>query len=174
MSHNISLDQPLLEQESVREILNLPTEDVNPKVSLEDILKIARSAIQFELVNCERASTELLGLRVYCTSHGSSDYGEALSIEWGQLMEELENIGDSDATDTPSIQLPIESKFLGNLGGRLEEMSTKTSSELADISMLTRFSPSATLGVGNCDKDGYIKGSNPKVSCVPVSTFPFA
>jgi hypothetical protein len=172
MSGNISLEQPFLEQESVREILNLPTEDVSPKVGLEDILKIAQSAIQSELVNCGRAPTELIGLRVYCTSHESSDYREAPSSEWGQLIKEPENISASDAKDTPSIQLPIASKFLGDLGGRLAEMSTKTSSDLANVSMLLSFSPSTTLGVGNCDKDGYIKGSRPKVPCVPPSTAP--
>jgi hypothetical protein len=172
MSGNISLAQPLIEQESVREILNLPTEDVNPKVSLEDILKIAQSAVQSELVNRGRAPAELLGLRVYCASHESSDYREAPSIEWGQLIEEPENISASDAKDTPSIQLPIESKFLGDLGGRLAEMSTKNSPDLGNVSMLLSFSPSTMLGVGNCDKDGYIKGSKPKVRCVPQSAGP--
>ena len=171
MPNGISLDQPLLEQESVREMLNLLTEEVNPKVNLEDILKVARSVIQDELVRCERAQTELLGLRVNCTSHRGSDYGEALSIEWGQLMEDLENIGASNAKDTPSVQLPIESTFLGDLGGRLEEMSSKTSSGLVNISMLLRFSPSTTTSVGGCE-NGYLKGSNPKVPCTPQSIFP--
>jgi len=164
MPRNISLDQPLLEQESVREILNLLTEEVNPRVNLEDVLKVARTIIRAELVACNCAPNELLSLRINHVVSSIESQNEVTSIEWRQLIEKVD-----DTESTSELQSPIASKFWTNLGIRIKEMSTATSLKPTDFSMLSNFSSFAAIGVDDCDADGFVPGSNPKQKCYSTS-----
>jgi hypothetical protein len=137
MPRNISLDQPLLEQQSVREMLNLRPEEVNPKVSSEDLLKIARTVIQDELIRCECDEKELLGLRIeYKTSKNSdSQTQEEFSTSWNALSSSLNSemrIMESEVQNVEDAQelavqpLPISSEFLGHLATRVNDVLVDT------------------------------------------------
>jgi hypothetical protein len=172
MLNDISLNQPLLDQHAVREMLNLG-QDKDPNVSPEDLLEIARQIIQAELVKHGYAPTELTGLRISHTDHREvGNQEKMLSREWGNLSDPTEAISAQDTDKFSPTQFPLEHQFLSNLGGRLKEITPTTTSEPDEFSMLLSFSSSAAIGVGNCDKDGNVKGVNPKVSCIPTSSGP--
>jgi hypothetical protein len=172
MQNNITLNQPLLDQPAVREKLNLG-EDNNSNVSLEDMLEVARQIIQTELIKHGYAPTELMGLRISYSDRGEvGNQEKMLSHEWGNLSSPTEAINAQDSAQLSSAQLPVDHQFLSDLGGRLKEMTPTTASESDGFSMLLNFSSSDAIGVGNCDKDGNLKGVIPKVPCLPTSGLP--
>jgi hypothetical protein len=172
MQNHITLSQPLLDQPAVRERLNLG-EGNNPTVSLEDMLEVARQIIQTELVKHGYAPTELIGLRISYGDRGEVDNQEkTLSREWESLSNPTEAINAQDSAKLPPAQLPVDHQFLSDLGGRLKEIMPTTASESDGFSMLLNFSSSDAIGVGNCDRDGNVKGVIPKVPCLPTSTKP--
>lgn len=124
MQRNISLDQPLLEQESVREMLNLLTEEVNPRVNLEDLLKIAQTIICFELVECGCNENELTGLRLHYTVINPKDENlqKTYSIEWRlpQVATD-DSLPNSEPETSINSKPPIEDKFFSRLSERIEE-----------------------------------------------------
>jgi hypothetical protein len=129
MSNDITLEQPLLKQQAVKDLLSLNSilEDINLQVSLRDTIKLARHILESELVKCGCEPAELVGLRVNYTAYGETNsQEEILSIEWERVLDKLEE--DKPTGSSPSsTKLPIQSQFLSDLGGRLKELSILTS-----------------------------------------------
>ncbi|MBH8572491.1 hypothetical protein I8752_05455 [Nostocaceae cyanobacterium CENA369] len=143
MTCRIDLNKQILEQlqrQDIRELLNLPLEQLQGKNSLEELLKAAQAAICGELVDTGYDEKELLGLRLECTlapkeSHKSENI---YSIEWPQPSQEIdsnkvklantaipiannseEELDDSKQVSSP--QLPVSIEFLKKLTKRFDE-----------------------------------------------------
>jgi hypothetical protein len=84
MESSINLDQPFLEQQFVRELLYLTTEELSPKVRLDDLLKVARVAICTELLRCGCAESDLTGLSLGYTVSNPQDetLQKTYSVDW--------------------------------------------------------------------------------------------
>jgi len=124
MVGNISLDKPLLEQQSVREMLPHLTEGVNAEVRVEDLIKIARAVIHDELVDCGCDKSELTGLKLsYTVTHPEDEsLRKVYTTEWNFPKPEVaegttENAPEAgvDADSNPPISNQVTTKLLSRL-----------------------------------------------------------
>ncbi|WP_190433262.1 hypothetical protein [Trichocoleus sp. FACHB-46] len=102
----IDLEQPLTEQESVKELLNLSEGKVG-RLGLDQLLEIAKVAIKNELVACGSSADELVGLRLEFHCFGESDEGlrETYVLEWGQKNQQKEdNPHQLEKTESEKLQ----------------------------------------------------------------------
>jgi len=135
MPCNISLNQPFLEQQSVQEMLSLPSEKADPKVSLEEWIKIAVMLIKAELADCDYDEDELLSFRLaYAVPHPTkADVKEIYDTEWktsqtqsvqasakGVESESLHDAVEGEPEDFNQT-LPVSPEFLERLVQRLHE-----------------------------------------------------
>jgi hypothetical protein len=182
MTCNISLDQPLLEQQSVREMLNLPNEDVNLQVSLENWIKIAVKLIKAELLDCSFDEDELLSFRLaYATPHPTKpDVKDIYELEWKTFqsrdiqertvkndIELNQDMAEDKPVEEFSRILPVSPDFLRRLSQRLDEGIFNSAPNLAGGSSISwnfqsssqDFGPGLTPNCdGNCriDNDIYL------------------
>jgi len=136
MPCNISLNQPLLEQQSVQEMLNFSSEEANLRVSLEDWIKIAVKLIKAELADCDCDEEELLSFRLECMApHPTQlDAKEVHAMEWKPSQLQAFQAGTTETEeelhrDTIEAEpeedfnqtLPVSPDFLRHLAQRLDE-----------------------------------------------------
>jgi hypothetical protein len=190
MALKINLGKPLFEQQSVREMLNLCSEESNLKVSLESLVKLARFIIQVELLECGRSENDLEGLRLEQVESKKSvtQARGNLFFEWKQLPDvELASKGGfktmdeeisaskeentSDARHTLKPLLPVSIEFLNNLSHRLDETVADSSSN-TNLNTFLKFksSPLFVLSQGGCCGD--VLCSDKTTHCVDKSKAP--
>jgi hypothetical protein len=136
MPCNISLDSPILDQQSVREMLNLPLEEKIAKVSLEDLMQVALKLIKSELVDCGYGEDELHTLRIAYTAKSSvnQENQEDYVLEWrsGSQQVNLEPqeavtslpdnaIESKEGQEEMDQSLPISPAFLRQAAFRVNE-----------------------------------------------------
>jgi len=168
MPCNISLNQPLLEQQSVQEMLSLPNEKADPKVSLENLLSIAQKLIRSELVDCGFDESELMSINLEFAAPGEVNIPEKeLNIPASKpLATESEESLDS-SQEIVRQPLPISKQFLANLSTRLDEMAASASSNSSPVHLNFNFASSAvSVGRGACTCGGrYAYKSRDPVVC---------
>lgn len=175
MPCNISLDSPLLEQQSVREMLSFPVEENAPKASLEDLIKIAAILIKSELVDCGCDENELLSLRLQYEVRPSIDQEtkEVYMLEWKPLHQvqalQVENVDTELIDESAEVEgnqevlnqdLPVSFNFLRKASLRLDEAINNTlQGQLQTSSLSWRFNSSSPLKPG--EQSDHCKNSHP-------------
>ena len=135
MPHNIDLSKPLLEQKTVREMLGLSLTENTPKVSLDDLIKVAVHIIKTELADCNCDESELGSLKLeYTLPHPNKpNLVETSVLHWRQ--QPLEKIPDTqpkgevgklpDGGSETELQKfsaqKSSGKFMNRLAGRINE-----------------------------------------------------
>jgi|GEM_PF-2250569 len=157
MVGNISLDKPLLEQQSVREMLPHLTEGVNAEVRVEDLIKIARAVIHDELVDCGCDKSELTGLKLsYTVTHPEDEnLRKVYTTEWNFPKPEVAEGTIENAPETGVNAVanpPISNQVISKLFSRLEEARVSTNAVSTSSSKLTTaFRSSSTRTRRDCD-----------------------
>jgi len=141
MPCNVSLDSPLLEQQSVRKMLNWVTEGVSESVKLEDLIKIARTVIQSELVDCGCDENELTGLKLsYTVTHPEDESLKKVYLsEWNSPLVEMAAHSTENKPEegkTPEPKSPISTQLMSTLFTRLDEARTHTDTAHASAGRL--------------------------------------
>jgi len=145
MPCNISLNQPLLEQQSVQEMLSLPNEKADPKVILENLLSIAQKLIRAELVDCGFDESELVSTHIEFAEPIEVNIQENklnISASKPSATESEKGLGNSQEIVRPP--LPISKQFLASLSSRLDEMAASTSSRSDEMAASTSSNSSPT------------------------------
>jgi hypothetical protein len=164
-----NLDEPLLEQQSVREMCEGTAESSHLKLSQDNLLTIAQALIVSELSDSNEDECELTNVELFF---------EAPRVV-SELLETSRSSEESDTSVTEKVEdvefppLPVTKKFLNRLINRLDEAAASSSlASSQETRLLVNFaSRSVELGHRYCCGGLYAWNKdntcNKKVGCIP-------
>jgi hypothetical protein len=158
MSCIFSLDEPLLEQQSVIDLFKGAEESIDIKVSLDKLCEVARIAIVSELLDSGKDESELLDIKLTFIDPPSSEelpvtMQAKASAQAGDLeINDRENLIEQQLP--VSGDLPVSEEFLRRLAYRLDEVAVNSKLESERRSHLLIDFVSGAFGTGRCCQEG--------------------
>jgi hypothetical protein len=120
MPCNFNLDEPLLEQQSVRELCGYSTEATEFKMTQDDLKTIAQMSIAEQLQNHNEGEQAMFSLEL--------TFGEPQSDgEMATLMTSEPIAAAPDEGGTMFPELPVSEQFLSHLVRRLDQAAVDSS-----------------------------------------------
>jgi len=144
---SINLDQPLFDQQAVKNLLNFSHEQKAKSIELEKFLEIAKLAVRQELVNCGCSERKLTGIKLEChfPPYEGEEFGEVYTYEWSQSTKGPEAVDDvTEASQqitkgsVTSDTFPTSEEFLSKLTESLDKAITSSLGATVNTVMMAR------------------------------------